>query len=171
MFKIMSLKSYKRLKDAEVRIRKHCEENLEAADKRCESVQQENTRLSLWLEKYRDEARDFGEIHQKVRAERDELAKELENYKGKYADDLQKRLALAEKVDALEKNAEDLDIVRASIPGKLNEERIYILRKIIRMLTQGIPQDDGTLCKSKEAVVAALVADLDRCTKGCDEDV
>ena len=171
MFKIMSLKSYRRLKDAEARMRKSCEEILEKADKRYESVQQENTRLSGWLEKQRDFARDLGKKHQKVRAERDALATELEKYKMLFADELQKRLALSEKVQELEKTAEEIDIVRASIPGKLNGERIYILRKIIQMLTRGIPQDDGTLCKSKDAVVTALVADLDRCTNGGDEDV
>lgn len=105
MIKIMSLKRYKRLKEVADGNRSIWRDLFKDTDERLKAEQEENRRLVVWLEKQCDAMRTLRKLNKEVRAERDALATELEKYKVLFADELQKRLSLSEKVQALEKTA------------------------------------------------------------------
>jgi hypothetical protein len=105
MIKIMSLKRYKCLKEAADGNWSIWRDLFKDTDERLKAEQEANKRLECELENQHAMARSLGTIHQKVRNERDALATELEKYKVLFADELQKRLSLSEKVRALEKAA------------------------------------------------------------------
>ena len=105
MIKIMSLKRYKRLKEVADGNSSMWRDLFQDTDDVLKKTQEENRRLAAWLEKQRAVTRTLRNLDQEARAERDALAMELEKYKVLFADELQKRLSLSEKVQAFEKTA------------------------------------------------------------------
>ena len=105
MIKIMSLKRYECLKEVADGNRSIWRDLFQDVDNRLKEEQETNRRLEREMADQHSVAHSLSVIHQKVRDERDALATELEKYKVLFADELQKRLSLSEKVRALEKAA------------------------------------------------------------------
>ena len=154
MFKIISKKRYEALKKAPEDLKESFDEHYNAEVER-------RTIAEAEVKRYREVGR-LAEIR-KVRAE--QLTAELDKYKALYADELQKRLDLAEKVARIEEHStgietrlaqteKDLASLRESIPEKNKEAQRVAAGKILRALHCGIPQDDGTLNRDLDTITA-----------------
>ena len=159
MFKILSLKKYKYFKNAEENMREKCEELLELAGQRCQELRDDKEHLETEL-----------------RDTREELCTaytETTKYKNLFADEVGKRLHLAEKVSSLEQTIKDLEFnlrtteaelekTKDQLPRLLMAERADIVRCVLTLLRQGIPQPNGTLSKDPGVLKERLEEDYRR---------
>lgn len=103
MFKILSTKKYKALKSYAERVKENFRDVFDAADEKIKRLEEENARLSTQVEEQIAATRIVQEGWSASGAQNKKLTAEVDKYKRLYADELQKRLSLAEKVKELEK--------------------------------------------------------------------
>jgi hypothetical protein len=109
MFKILTLKRYKHLKSAEERMRDRCKDILELSDKRISELAEEKEMWKTQAEKTREHISALRKTYRETEVQKAQYAAEAAKYKELYADELQKRLALAETVQHLEQTAESAE--------------------------------------------------------------
>ena len=180
MFKILSLKKYRYLKNAKENIREKCEELLELAGKRCQELQDDKEHLETERDNARAALCEYRTVLHDTREELCIADAERTKCKSLFADEVHKRLCLAEKVSSLEQTIKDLEFnlrtteaelekTKGQLPRLLMAERADMVRCVLTLLRRGVPQPDGTQSKDPGVLKERLEEDYLRYTHYSEE--
>lgn len=158
MFKILTLKRYKHLKSAE--------------EKEMWKTQAEKTQAHI---------SDLRKTYRETEVQKAQYEAEAAKYKELYADELQKRLALAEHVDGIEQRVKDTEFnlntteaelkrTKASIPKEVRTAKVKTLQSVRAMLRFGVPKEGGTISYDLQDIIAALENDIAHYSKEGEEE-
>ena len=165
MFKIISKKRYESLKSAPERMQKRFDEVFNQAK---EEINLSEARYNELDERFQTVQKCFS----KSESHRQALAADCDKYKGLYADELYKRVLLAEKVRELEEHIEKLENsihdsakqlseVRQSIPFKIKQVKRFVLQQFTQHLKCGVPQETGIItCKDVDETFEVMKKEL-----------
>lgn len=165
MFKVISKKQYESLKSAPEKMQKRFDELFGEATKKIECLEARNKQILNANEKIQS---CYSDSESRRRA----LAADCDKYKALYADELYKRVLLAEKVRELEEHTEKLENsihdyakqiseVRQSIPLKIKQVKRFVLQQFTQHLKCGVPQETGIItCKDVDETFEVMKKEL-----------
>lgn len=152
-------------------MRERCKDILELSDKRISELAEEKEMWKTQAEKTRAHISDLRKTYRETEVQKAQYAAEAAKYKNLFADEVGKRLRLAEKVSSLEQHISDLEFnlrtteaelekTKASTPNEVRAAKAEVIGKVLRMLRFGIPMGDGTLSKDPRDIISTLEKDF-----------
>lgn len=167
MFKILSKHRYEELKSAPADMKERFDRYYNAAAEKIQLLEAE-------VKKLNEENSEMAERACWRDLEHDRLVKECDKHKSLYADELYKRVKLAEKVRDLEehiakvenllhKAEADFRELQNSLPQKSKEVQRRTVGRILHILHTGVPQYDGTLNKDREVLIDFIAKEFNYC--------
>lgn len=164
MFRIISNKTYKKLTRTAEEIKAQVNETFK-------TIFDESDAKIKRLEKDNKESEDALEVamynQRALKSLNKELGADVDKYKTLYADELNKRLELAERVRGMEDDFRDVSAdlskaisdykeLEALIPKQIQDVRSYTARSFLRALRQGVPRLDGRMSREPDDIIAFM---------------